>query len=161
MNPWSFRTGWVHVMEILIENIIVYGVVVILCVVVIGFYLRHQKRKSKEVEEKIASAKKKGFHEPVSLHPVIDVNSCINTGACIIACPEKDILGILNGKATTINSSQCVGHGACFHACPTEAISLHIGTEKRGVELPHVNQQFETNVQGEANSLLPCPGPQN
>jgi thioredoxin reductase len=25
---------------------------------------------------------------------------------------------------------------------------LHIGTEKRGVELPHVNQNFETNVKG-------------
>ncbi len=58
----------------------------------------------------------------------------------------KDILGIVNGKATTINASQCIGHGACFHACPTEAISLHIGTEKRGVDLPHINERFESNV---------------
>ena len=100
------------------------------------------------MEAKIASAKKEGLHEPVSLHPVVDPNSCIMTGACIIACPEKDILGILNGKATTINTSQCIGHGACFHACPTHAISLCIGTEKRGVDLPHVNQNFETNVPG-------------
>lgn len=41
-----------------------------------------------------------------------------------------------------------MGHGACLLACPTEAISLHIGTEKRGVDLPHVNQEFETNVSG-------------
>ena len=41
-----------------------------------------------------------------------------------------------------------MGHGACFHACPTQAISLYIGTEKRGVDLPHVNQYFETNVKG-------------
>ena len=92
--------------------------------------------------------RKTGIFEPVSLHPVVDPNSCIMTGACILACPEKDILGILNGKATTINTSQCVGHGACFHACPTQAISLHIGTETRGVELPHVNQNFETNIPG-------------
>ncbi|MFH0894403.1 MAG: NAD(P)-binding domain-containing protein [Bacteroidota bacterium] len=100
------------------------------------------------VDAKIKKAKEEGLHEPVSLHPVVDVNSCIQTGACIAACPEHDILGIRNGKATIINASQCIGHGACFHACPTEAISLRIGTEKRGVDLPHVNQNFETNVPG-------------
>jgi thioredoxin reductase len=78
----------------------------------------------------------------------VDERRCINTGACIAACPEKDILGIRNGKATTINASQCIGHGACFHACPTHAISLCIGTEKRGIDLPHVKPDFETNVPG-------------
>jgi len=41
-----------------------------------------------------------------------------------------------------------VGHGACFHACPVGAITLLIGTEKRGVDLPHISQEFETNVKG-------------
>jgi len=86
--------------------------------------------------------------EPVSLHPYIDLNTCIGSGACIADCPEKDILGIVNGKATVINTSHCIGHGACFHACPVEAISLRIGTETRGVDLPHVNQNFETNMKG-------------
>jgi len=135
-------------MEIVIENLVVYGSVILLCLVVVLIYLRKLKRGSRRTEAKIASAKKDGIHEPVSLHPVVDPNNCIMTGACIIACPEKDILGILNGKATTINTSQCIGHGACFHACPTQAISLCIGTEKRGVDLPHVNQNFETNVPG-------------
>lgn len=135
-------------MEPLIEKIIIYGFVTILFVGLVVGYLRSLKRESREVETKIAEAKKAGLHEPISLHPVVDVNSCIKTGACIMACPEKDILGILNGKATTINASRCIGHGACFHACPTEAISLCIGSEKRGVELPHVNEHFETNVPG-------------
>lgn len=135
-------------MEVLIENILVYGGVLIFCLVIVYIYLRKQKRESKVVEEKIEKAKLNGLFEPVSLHPVIDVNSCIKTGACIIACPERDILGIRNGKATTINASRCIGHGACFHACPTHAITLCIGTEKRGVELPHVNQNFETNMSG-------------
>jgi thioredoxin reductase/NAD-dependent dihydropyrimidine dehydrogenase PreA subunit len=99
-------------------------------------------------EVKIEKAKLDGTFEPVSLHPVIDPYSCIKSGACIEACPEKDIIGIVNGRATLINASQCIGHGACFHACPVEAISLVIGTEKRGVDLPHVNQNFETNVPG-------------
>jgi thioredoxin reductase (NADPH) len=136
------------IMEQLIENILIYGVTFLLCGLVIFLYIRKQTRNSKTVEEKIARAKLEGLYEPVSLHPVVDVNSCIRTGACIAACPEKDILGIVNGKATTVNASHCIGHGACFHACPTQAITLCIGTEKRGVELPHVNQTFETNVPG-------------
>ncbi len=135
-------------METLIEQIVIYGLAIILCLVVIIFYLRRQRRRSKIVEGKIQKAKEMGLYEPVSLHPVVDPNSCIKTGACIAACPEKDILGIVDGKATTINASRCVGHGACFHACPTEAITLCIGTEKRGVDLPHVNEYFESNVPG-------------
>jgi thioredoxin reductase (NADPH) len=135
-------------MEILVENILIYSLAAILCVAVVLIYLRKKSRASRIVEEKIRQAKEDGLHEPLSLHPVVDASRCIQTGACIAACPEKDILGIVNGKATIINASRCIGHGACFHACPTEAISLRIGTEKRGVELPHVNQNFETNVPG-------------
>ncbi len=135
-------------MEQLFENILIYSVAVILCIVVVAIYLRKKSKESKIVDEKIRQAKEDGMHEPVSLHPVVDANRCIQTGACIAACPEHDILGIRNGKATIINASQCIGHGACFHACPTEAISLKLGTEKRGIDLPHVSQNFETNVPG-------------
>ncbi len=135
-------------MEVLIENIIVYGSVVLLFFLTLFFYLRKQKKDSRIVEEKIKVAKELGIHEPVTLHPVVDVNSCIQSGACITACPEKDILGIRNGKAVTINASRCVGHSACFDACPVGAISLHIGTETRGVDLPHVTPSFESNVEG-------------
>lgn len=135
-------------MNILTEEIIIYSAVGFFLLIVVYIYVRKLKRESKVVSEKIKIAKEEGLHEPVSLHPVVDVNSCIQSGACIRACPEHDILGIINGKATVINASRCVGHGACFHACPTEAISLHIGTEKRGVDLPHVNQFFQSNVKG-------------
>ncbi len=135
-------------MEVLIEKVLIYGAVGLFLFIVIFVYIRRLKKESRIVGEKIKIAEEFGLHEPVSLHPVVDVNSCIQSGACIRACPEHDILGIRKGKATLINASRCVGHGACFHACPTEAISLHIGTEKRGVDLPHVNQFFETNVKG-------------
>jgi thioredoxin reductase (NADPH) len=135
-------------MELLLEKIIIYGSVFLLCLLVVAIYILRLRRISRRTAKKISDAKASGTHEPVSLHPVVDHNSCIATGACITACPEKDILGILSGKATPINASQCVGHGACFHACPTQAISLCIGTEQRGVELPHVNQDFETNIPG-------------
>lgn len=135
-------------MEQFIEQIVIYSLAFLLCLVVIAVYLLRKRKRSRIVIKKIEKARLEGLHEPVSLHPVVDEGSCIQTGACIAACPEKDILGIRNGKATTINASQCIGHGACFHACPTEAIALCIGTEKRGVELPHVDQNFETNIHG-------------
>ena len=135
-------------MENWIEKLAIYGSTGLLLVVVILIYIRKLRKESKVVEEKIRIAKEDGLFEPVSLHPVVDPNSCIQSGACVKACPEHDILGIRNGKATVINASRCIGHGACFHACPTQAISLHIGTEKRGVDLPHVNPFFETNVRG-------------
>jgi thioredoxin reductase (NADPH) len=135
-------------MNIRLEELVIYASVFIFSVLVVIIYLRVQKRTSSKTLKKINQAKEDGLFEPVSLHPVVDPNSCIRTGACISACPEKDILGIYEGKATVINASQCIGHGACFHACPTEAITLCIGTEKRGVDLPHVSDTFETNVPG-------------
>lgn len=135
-------------MDVFIEKLIIYSAIAVFIVVILLIYLYKQKRDSKIVEAKIAIAKAEGLHEPVTLHPVIDVNSCIRSGACISACPEKDIIGIKDGKATIINASHCIGHGACFHACPVQAITLFIGTEKRGVDLPHVDQSFETNVPG-------------
>lgn len=135
-------------MEVLIEEILIYSAIFILAVVIVSWYLRKQKRKSLVTEEKIRKAKEEGLFEPVSLHPVVDTSTCIGSAACIAACPEKDILGLHNGKATLVNASRCVGHGACFHACPVHAISLCIGTEKRGIDLPHVHPTYETNVKG-------------
>ncbi|MCH2488726.1 MAG: NAD(P)-binding domain-containing protein [Flavobacteriales bacterium] len=135
-------------MNLLLEEVIVYGAVFLLCFIIVFFYLRKKSSTSKQTKKKVEIAKEEGLHEPVSLHPYIDPNACIGSGACISACPEQDILGMIDGKATVVNASNCVGHGACFHACPVEAISLRIGTEKRGVDLPHVNENFETNMKG-------------
>jgi thioredoxin reductase/NAD-dependent dihydropyrimidine dehydrogenase PreA subunit len=130
------------------EELIIYGFVGLLCLGIVYIYIKKLKNESNAVDIKIDQAKVEGIHEPISLYPYIDEDNCIRSGACIQACPEKDIIGIRNGRATLINASRCIGHGACFHACPVEAITLKIGTEKRGVDLPHVNQDFESNVQG-------------
>jgi thioredoxin reductase (NADPH) len=132
----------------LIEQVIIYSIAFLLCAGIVAIYLRKMQLMSQKTQAKIEKAKEEGLFEPVSLHPVINPDMCINSGACMAACPEKDILGIQNGRATLINASLCVGHGACFHACPVEAITLVIGTEKRGVDLPHVNQEFESNIPG-------------
>ncbi|HFA47726.1 MAG TPA: 4Fe-4S dicluster domain-containing protein [Bacteroidetes bacterium] len=132
----------------LFEQLIIYGAVLLFCVSVVYFYLKKEKKASNIVKAKIERAKRFGLHEPASLHPRIDLNTCIKSASCVSNCPEQDILGILDGGGTLINASNCVGHGACFHSCPVEAISLVIGTEKRGMELPHLNEFYESNIKG-------------
>lgn len=134
--------------EVLLEQIVIYGIVILLCIAIIFFYVKKKNGSSIEIKKKVTKAKEEGLFEPNSLHPFIDLNTCIGSAACVADCPEKDILGIVDGKATVINTTNCIGHGACFHGCPVEAISLRIGTETRGVDLPHVNQNFETNFKG-------------
>ncbi len=135
-------------MESLLEELAGYLLGLIIASVSLFFYLRSKSKKSRSNIKKIEKAKEMGIHEPVSLHPVVNESICIGSAACVMACPEKDILAIVHGKASAVNTSRCVGHGACFHACPVQAISLYIGTEKRGVELPHMSEEFETNVPG-------------
>ncbi len=89
-----------------------------------------------------------GLTEPASLHPIIDPSRCIGSGACVQSCPENNVLGLIDGKVDLINPTHCIGHGACKAACPMDAISLVFGTEKRGVDIPVVHPNFETNVPG-------------
>jgi thioredoxin reductase/NAD-dependent dihydropyrimidine dehydrogenase PreA subunit len=95
-------------------------------------------------EEAIAS----GMSEPASLHPVVHPSQCIGCGTCVSACPESknSVLGLIHGKAELINPTHCIGHGACKTACPVNAITLVFGTEKRGVDIPYVQPNFETNI---------------
>ena len=116
-------------------------------------YWQYWKRSQMDLEARkaIAENEKAGTNEPPSLHPLVDVNLCIGCGSCVAACPEMPLhspLGLINGKAVLVEASHCIGHGACKTACPTGAISLVFGTEKRGVDIPNVRPNFETNVPG-------------
>ena len=85
---------------------------------------------------------------PASIHPEIDPLRCIGSGACVYACPEKSVLTVVNGRGVLTNPLGCIGHGACASACPVQAISLVFGTAKRGLELPEVDPDFQTNQPG-------------
>lgn len=103
------------------------------------------ERKALRVKAEAVAA---GLTEPASLHPKINPELCIGCGTCITACPEGKILGLVNGKAELIEPSHCIGHGACATACPMHGIELVFGTEKRGIDIPNVGQDFQTNVPG-------------
>ncbi|HGX93341.1 MAG TPA: 4Fe-4S dicluster domain-containing protein [Candidatus Tenderia sp.] len=113
----------------------------------LGYVLNHHRKQRVNIALRDA-AKMSGMSEPASLHPSIDVSRCIGCGSCAAACPEGKVLGVINGKAELIKPSGCIGHGACKIACPEDAITLVFGTEKRGVDIPNVQPNFETNVSG-------------
>jgi thioredoxin reductase/Pyruvate/2-oxoacid:ferredoxin oxidoreductase delta subunit len=121
-----------------------YSIPVVL-IVLYASYLSAKQARNRSI---LQNAVSEGLTEPASLHPVIEVHKCIGCGSCVTACPEGNVLGLIQGKSHLINPTHCIGHGACKKACPIDAISLVFGTEKRGVDIPMVNSDFETNVPG-------------
>jgi thioredoxin reductase/NAD-dependent dihydropyrimidine dehydrogenase PreA subunit len=114
---------------------------------ILWIYVRRQRRSESEHLAIWQEASQAGLTEPPSLHPVIDLATCCGSASCVRACPEQ-ALGIIDGKAQLINPAACIGHGACEAACPVRAITLVFGTERRGMDIPLVKPNFETNVAG-------------
>ncbi len=128
-----------------IEALLLYTPILVL---VWYAYARRLKKQSDQASAILETSRREGLMQPASLHPVIDPGLCLACGACIDACPEKSVLGLVAAKAELITPANCIGHGACKDACPFDAIKLVIGTEERGVEIPVVSPDFETNVRG-------------
>ena len=97
-------------------------------------YLLKRALRERSARLRLEEAVRLELDIPATLHPVIDPDVCIGSGACLSACPEGDILGIVGGVAKLINASACIGHGRCAAECPVDAIKLVFGTAKRGVE---------------------------
>ncbi len=124
-----------------------YGLPLVV-ILFVYFWNRSKKhRKSKRVFEEAVSS---GMTEPASIHPVVNHTLCLGCASCVAACPEKakNVLGLIQGKAHLVNPTHCIGHGACKTACPFDAIDLVFGSEKRGVDIPQVDPDFQTNVPG-------------
>ena len=118
---------------------------------ILMLYIHKARRKHFENLRWKKEAIQAGLTEPASLHPLIDPLKCTGCGACIAACPEQPfhkVLGLIHDKAELISPTECIGHGACLTACPHGALKLVFGTESRGIDIPHVKPNFETNVGG-------------
>jgi thioredoxin reductase/Pyruvate/2-oxoacid:ferredoxin oxidoreductase delta subunit len=85
---------------------------------------------------------------PPSVYPKINTDTCICSGACITACPEQDVLAMVDGRPRLIKPSACVSHGDCVRSCPVQAIELVLGSTDRPVEVPIASGSFETTVPG-------------
>jgi thioredoxin reductase/NAD-dependent dihydropyrimidine dehydrogenase PreA subunit len=118
---------------------------------ILVWYLRRHGRMERKSLEALRMATEAGMLEPPTLHPDIDPTICIGCGSCVAACPEQDahtVLGMIGKKAWLVGPSDCIGHGACKTACPVGAIKLVFGTTTRGVDIPVVKPNFETDMPG-------------
>ncbi len=107
----------------------------------------HARREAKD-SLALAQAKAEGRNIPSTLHPIVNTDTCMGSYSCLKVCPEGDILGVVNGKAALIDASACIGHGKCAAECPVDAITLVFGTSERGLDLPEVDEFFQTNRPG-------------
>lgn len=112
------------------------------------FWRRQEQGRTETGRRELESLRVMGEIVPASIHPVIDPIRCIGSGACVYACPEKSVLTVVNGRGVLTNPLGCIGHGACASACPVQAITLVFGTARRGLELPKVDPDFQTNQPG-------------
>jgi thioredoxin reductase (NADPH) len=131
-----------------IIQVMLYAVPVI---AILAWYVRRHSHHETTGLNSLRTATEEGLIEPPTLHPEIDHRLCIGCTNCVAACPEQgahQVLGMIRKKAHLVGPSNCIGHGACKAVCPVNAITLVFGTAKRGVDIPLINPDFQTNVPG-------------
>lgn len=104
-------------------------------------------KRQKEIARKHEAAVAAGLTEPATLHPRIDLSTCIGCGSCVEVCPE-DVLGLVNGRAAVVSGMRCVGHALCADVCPVGAITMGFGKPRQGMELPYCDERLESNIPG-------------
>jgi len=132
-------------------NPVLLALYVVPVIAIYAWYLHARRRREEAAILAAEEALAASMTEPPSLHPVIDLNKCVGCRSCVAACPEQyahSVLGMIRGKAWLVGPSNCIGHGACQRACPVDAITLVFGSERRGVDIPLVKPNFETNIPG-------------
>ncbi len=124
---------------------LVVGVVLVTAMAVM---LLRRKRAEARGAEKLKLAIAEGQTVPLSLHPVIDPVLCVGSFSCTQACPEGEIIGVVDGVAALVEAAHCIGHGRCAVECPVGAIKLVFGTAEMGIDLPKADDSFESSRAG-------------
>ncbi len=130
-----------------LEQIITWSLIAV-TIVTFAIVLRLAARREKRDREVLEASVRDAAHKPASLHPLIDSDVCIGSMTCISACPEGNVLGMIEGSSALIKGANCIGHGRCAAECPVDAITLVMGDGERGVDLPHLDKSFESSRKG-------------
>lgn len=119
----------------------------VVAAIVLPYFVGFRRRRHADRRRK-AEAVHLGIDKPAAQFPYIDPARCIGCGACVAACPEGDVLGVVGGTATVVNGLRCVGHGRCEAACPVGAIEVGLGDLKSRADVPVTDDAHESDVPG-------------
>jgi thioredoxin reductase (NADPH) len=130
------------------EFLITLLITLLLFLLTVVPYFRHVRKMEEKAKKKFTQMTIAGLVEASSMHPHIDALACIGCGACVQACPEGDVLAVIDGKASLIHGAKCVGHGMCADACPVGGITMLMAKPGRSANLPILSEVYETSVSG-------------
>ncbi|MEK7774876.1 MAG: 4Fe-4S binding protein [Candidatus Zixiibacteriota bacterium] len=119
--------------------------IVVSLIVFVPYTVRYMKGKQ-SMEKRRSEAESLGLDKPKAQFPMVDRTLCIGCGACVSACPEGDVLGVVFGAAVIINGERCVGHGYCEVACPVGALKVGLGDVTSRPDIPILSPVNETSV---------------
>lgn len=130
------------------EPLLWWGAALAVSAGVVVPYARQFRRRIAHDRERKAEAAALGIDKPAAQFPFIDPSHCIGCGACVRACPEGDVLGIVGGTAVVVNGLRCVGHARCEVACPVGAITVGLGDMRSREDVPLLDEHYETTLPG-------------
>jgi thioredoxin reductase (NADPH) len=130
------------------EQVLIWlGVAALVAIIFVPYLIKFRQSRAVFVQRK-QEARAMGIDRPRAQYPMIDRSQCIGCGACVEACPEGDVLGVVWGVADVINGERCVGHGNCEKVCPVGAIKVGLGDIKTRPDIPVLSDVNETSVPG-------------
>jgi len=124
-----------------------WGTVILVLIIFLPAFINHQRKQNKD-KKRHKEAQRLGATRAIAQHPQIDQLKCIGCGACVEACPEGGVLGVVGGKAVIINGLKCVGHGLCAEACPVEGLTVGLGDLSVRDDIPRLSADGETSIPG-------------
>jgi thioredoxin reductase/NAD-dependent dihydropyrimidine dehydrogenase PreA subunit len=130
------------------EAALVWSAALLLAALVVLSYFWRFRRRLRRDRERKEEAVALGIDRPAAQYPYINPLHCIGCGACVRACPEGDVLGIVGGTAVVVNGLRCVGHARCEEACPVGAITVGLGDLKSREDVPLLDETHQTTVPG-------------
>jgi thioredoxin reductase (NADPH) len=130
------------------ESVLLWSAALLLVALIVLPYLWRFRRRARRDRERKEEAVALGIDRPSAQYPYVDPLHCIGCGACVRACPEGDVLGIVGGTAVVVNGLRCVGHGRCEEACPVGAITVGLGDLKSREDVPLLDDTQQTTVPG-------------
>ncbi|HEX5758374.1 MAG TPA: NAD(P)-binding domain-containing protein [Thermoanaerobaculia bacterium] len=130
------------------EAVLLWSAALLVVALVVLPYLWRFRRRLRHDRERKEEAAALGIDKPAAQFPYVDPTHCIGCGACVRACPEGDVLGIVGGTAVVVNGLRCVGHARCEEACPVGAITVGLGDLKSRQDVPLLDDRHQTTVPG-------------